>query len=64
MSDGDVICGVMHGDPRAWVQCVALGVLALAIAWFLFFLPQMTGIPVSQEWADRAYYWLPSWRGT
>ncbi len=52
------------GDRRAWVQCVALAVVALAIAWFLFFLPQMTGIPVSQEWAERAYYWLPSWRGS
>lgn len=30
--------------------------------WLIYFFPQLTGIPVPAEWAERVYYFIPSWR--
>jgi dolichyl-phosphate-mannose--protein O-mannosyl transferase len=49
-------------DRRRWVRLAGWSVVAMSAAWFIFFFPQMTAIPVPQWWADAAYYWIPSWR--
>jgi dolichyl-phosphate-mannose-protein mannosyltransferase len=44
--------------PRRW----AIGIGCAAVLWFVVFYPDVTGIPVSQGFADRIYFALPSWK--
>ena len=47
---------------RPAVRLAAWAVVTLAIAWFVFFFPHITGIPEPRAWADAAYYWTDAWR--
>jgi dolichyl-phosphate-mannose--protein O-mannosyl transferase len=49
-------------NRRRWVRLIGWTVPILAAAWFVFFFPHMTAIPVGRAWSDAAYYWIPSWR--
>lgn len=43
---------------RIW----AYSVLGLAIVWFAVFYPNLTGIPVPTQFAEKVYVAIPSWR--
>ncbi|MDD4890455.1 MAG: phospholipid carrier-dependent glycosyltransferase, partial [Phycisphaerae bacterium] len=49
-------------DGRLAVRLAAWAVVALAVAWFVFFFPHMTAISLPRSWSDAAYYWIGSWR--
>ncbi len=41
---------------------VAYTITALALIWFVIFYPNLIGVPVSQQFANRVYFVIPSWR--
>jgi dolichyl-phosphate-mannose--protein O-mannosyl transferase len=46
------------GNKRTWPKVAAWVVVGLAVAWFAFFLPQMTAINVRKDgWLERQYTW-------
>jgi dolichyl-phosphate-mannose--protein O-mannosyl transferase len=40
----------------------AYGVLGLAMVWFVVFYPNLTGLPVPAEFANKVYFAIPSWK--
>ncbi len=46
----------LNFDALAWVA------LAMALAWFVLFYPDMTAVSVPRWWADGVYGFIPSWR--
>jgi dolichyl-phosphate-mannose--protein O-mannosyl transferase len=49
-------------NKRKWVRLSAWVVLGLAVAWFAFFFPLMTAIPLPSGWSNAAYDWIYHWR--
>ncbi len=57
-----LLLGKWMDNRRRFARAAAWGVLVLAVAWFVFFFPQMTALPVSRAWAENHYYWLSTWK--